>query len=1768
MSGGLKEQWGVGDAAQVGPDAQSQDLKSAFEKAVDAMAEHLQYTAVNADRARQDPMASRGQALVPRYQDALKQVDAADPAKAKPAIDSLLADADSLGKDVAAFRSEIEKAVNEWQSRSGAYDGAVKQVEELSEWQHPKEGAVRALADAVRGQANDRAYDKAVSTHDQFLPKLQPIYEDLQKQKAAQQQYEPAVASLNPLLAQAAAPSFKKVEAKQSEIASSKTSMEALAQGKDFVAAVSASTALNERVGTYNEEVKQIQQAKDQYEQVAAGIQAKVQAAPNPSPFRKLEAMQAELSNGQKDMESSVQAEEFEQALQKASDLGSKADTYSEQVKQIQQAKDQYEQVASGVQSKLQAAPNPSPFKKLEAMQAELGNGQKDMESSVQSEEFEQALQKANDLGSKADTYSEQVKQIQQAKDQYEQVATGIQAKVQAAPNPSPFKKLEAMQAELGNGQKDMESSVQSEEFEQALQKANDLGSKADTYSEQVKQIQQAKDQYEQVASGVQSKLQAAPNPSPFKKLEAMQAELGSGQKDMESSVQAEEFEQALQKANDLGSKADTYSEQVKQIQQAKDQYDQVSGGIQTKLQSVPNPSPFKKLETMQAELSNGQKDMESSATAEEFEQALQKANDLGGKADSYSEQVKQIQQSKDQYEQVLGGVQGKLQSAPSPSPFKKLEAMQAELSNGKQDMESSATAEEFEQALQKANDLGTKADTYSEQVKQIQQAKDQYEQVLGGVQTKLQSAPSPSPFKKLEAMQAELSNGKQAMESSATAEEFEQALQKANDLGTKADSYSEQVKQIQQAKDQYEQVAGGLQTKLQSASNPSRFKKLEALQAELSNGQKDMEAAATTEEFEQALQKANDLGGKADTYSEQVKQIQQAKDQYEQVLGGLQGKLESACAPAPFKKVEAMQVDLSNGRKDMESSATAEEFEQALQKANDLSTRADACSSAVADLNRQKQDYDAALGQLEPKLEAAASPSPYPELEAMQQGLASGRQQMQAAATAEDFAQALEGSRDLGAKADTYAAELEKHHQAQAKSAADAPAGPPVVSGVDPKKVPAEGGPQLVITGTGFTGAIAVDFGGDAARIKATFKVDSDTQITATAPDSTKSYTPSSDLGIYVTTPLGTSPGGAGTPYVKFGDPLPEKEQVPPPVVGGVDPKKVPAEGGPSVVITGSGFTGATAVEFGGDAARIKAKFKVDSDTQITATAPDSTKSYTPSSDLGIYVTTPAGTSRGGAGTPYVKFGDPLPEKEQGPPVVVSGVTPKKVPAEGGPSVVITGSGFTGATVVAFGGDAAKIKAKFKVDSDTQITATAPDSTQSYTPSSDLGIYVTTPSGTSPGGAGTPYVRFGDAPGASGEAAASAAAADAYDAAQKAGQWLEAARALEKLKTDDIKERLAKLKSAELKKLRQAALAAPDLGQQSMVALLSQPDPKKPAAATGDDPDPRADGVSPTGEGPSRSDADKMAGDSLSTKEATQADREKQTDDSTTKAVGKAVEAGLKQFLKTSDGKRIQQAAEADFDKIPSSVPYIVGAALAGAAITGLAKTHGESPITESPDVPLPDIGSVKVKGKLTWEGPVDRPTKIEIVFTLEVPLGKRDPENKTPASDKEQIEKDKRKLQTDNDTFQPKKPPDGLPKISGDPAPPLGKGKGPSVLVGNFDVRNRPGRVAMDLDGMVQQIRKLSDGKTGRLQVVAYWNDPAADSEEEHRAKEGFTQDEQTENGATTVAALQKRLKPGFENRIASVTLQDRTGRKFGVSGSDAAQLGQHEVAVIFVP
>ncbi|MFL6374365.1 MAG: IPT/TIG domain-containing protein [Pyrinomonadaceae bacterium] len=257
-----------------------------------------------------------------------------------------------------------------------------------------------------------------------------------------------------------------------------------------------------------------------------------------------------------------------------------------------------------------------------------------------------------------------------------------------------------------------------------------------------------------------------------------------------------------------------------------------------------------------------------------------------------------------------------------------------------------------------------------------------------------------------------------------------------------------------------------------------------------------------------------------------------------------------------------------------------------------------------------------------------------------------------------------------------------------------NAPTPAPAVTNVSPTSGTTGGGTSVTIAGTNFTGATAVSFGGTAAT---SFTVNSATSITATSPAHA-----AGTVDITVTTTGGTSATSASDQFT-FNAPIPA------PSVTGVSPTSGSTSGGTSVVITGSNFTGATAVSFGGTAAT---SFTVNSATQITATAPAHA-----AGTVDVTVTTSGGTSAISASDHYT-YNAPTPA-----PTVTS-VSPTSGTTSGGTSVTITGTNFTGATAVSFGGTPAT---SFTVNSATSITATSPAHA-----AGTVDVTVTTPGGTS----------------------------------------------------------------------------------------------------------------------------------------------------------------------------------------------------------------------------------------------------------------------------------------------------------------------------------------------------------------------------------------------------------------------------------------------------
>ncbi len=248
-----------------------------------------------------------------------------------------------------------------------------------------------------------------------------------------------------------------------------------------------------------------------------------------------------------------------------------------------------------------------------------------------------------------------------------------------------------------------------------------------------------------------------------------------------------------------------------------------------------------------------------------------------------------------------------------------------------------------------------------------------------------------------------------------------------------------------------------------------------------------------------------------------------------------------------------------------------------------------------------------------------------------------------------------------------------------------------PTVTSFSPTSGPV--GTAVDIQGTNFTGVTSVTFNGTPDP---SYTVNSSSDISAHVPNG------ASTGPIAVTTGNGTGTSSTSFQVTTSGGGSP--------TVTSFTPTSGPV--GTNVSITGTGFTGATAVTFGGVAAT---NYTVNSDTSINANVPGGAQTGQ------IGVTNPNGT-----GLSTTSFTVTVVQ----PKPTITGFTPTQ--GFTGTKVTITGTNFTGATSVKLGTAAAL----YTVVSSTKITATTPNM-------HFLGSFkwsVTTPNGTA---TSTTYFRF-----------------------------------------------------------------------------------------------------------------------------------------------------------------------------------------------------------------------------------------------------------------------------------------------------------------------------------------------------------------------------------------------------------------------------------------
>jgi hypothetical protein len=268
------------------------------------------------------------------------------------------------------------------------------------------------------------------------------------------------------------------------------------------------------------------------------------------------------------------------------------------------------------------------------------------------------------------------------------------------------------------------------------------------------------------------------------------------------------------------------------------------------------------------------------------------------------------------------------------------------------------------------------------------------------------------------------------------------------------------------------------------------------------------------------------------------------------------------------------------------------------------------------------------------------------------------------------------------------------------------------------PTTGPAAGGVVVNVDGSGLTGAVSVDLTDADGNILSTVPVSATgSGISFTAPDLTQALHDAGNAAVAAGKPISQTVVEI-VPHDGQGSILtpPADYVISAPIVGSVTPSEIAVGGGQSVVVKGSFFEGATAVDFQqvGSSTIVSAAATVGSTHELSFTTPDLQKFFASSTaaqmNIDMYVRVNVTQAFGeliySNSTPFVVDN-----------LRIDSVTPSEGPLVGGDKVKVDGAGFTNVNdvdMIATGGSgkARTISIPVSPSNNTSFSFTLPDMT------------------------------------------------------------------------------------------------------------------------------------------------------------------------------------------------------------------------------------------------------------------------------------------------------------------------------------------------------------------------------------------------------------------------------------------------------------------------
>ena len=342
----------------------------------------------------------------------------------------------------------------------------------------------------------------------------------------------------------------------------------------------------------------------------------------------------------------------------------------------------------------------------------------------------------------------------------------------------------------------------------------------------------------------------------------------------VEGPAEARNFDVASAAADQLLAAMKPVVDDYEKQKAAKEKYDPAYDAQLQRLQKV-GTCMHVKLAAERDEIGTAQRDMEANAQAKNYVDALKQLEDLTTQVGTFETALEELERRKAEFDEAWNALKEKLGSTEQ-STYKKLVPDQQAIAAAKLPIEAAEQAEDFDQAMPMLKGLDTMVDAFLARRTKLDDEKKAFDKAWDDLQPKLGQLET-STFKKLQPMLDDINKTKGEVDAAAQVEDYENALRMVGDLSNKVDAYLKKAEDTAKQKEAFEQADRELGVLLLDGIDKVSAPSLASPASELRTTRAEIKPAIEADDYEKALELANDAKGKASTLRAEAEKLRQS---------------------------------------------------------------------------------------------------------------------------------------------------------------------------------------------------------------------------------------------------------------------------------------------------------------------------------------------------------------------------------------------------------------------------------------------------------------------------------------------------------------------------------------------------------------------------------------------------------------------------------------------------------------------------------------------------------------------------------------------------------------------------------------------------------------------------------------------------------------------------------------------------------------------------